>query len=661
MAIDNLLLEARKARLDDNYEAAFAYCNAYLGAHPDDPEGESLLGLCEIESGKPAGARRIENAWKQKPASAPILLNLSILRERQGSIREAIQAATEAARHAPQSFESWAQLGKLLGKGEKYVEALAALEQAAKIKPDHLGVQSLIAAAALETGAFDRCKRALDRLPHSRETYRIHTHLARKRGAWAELQFIASEWLQAEPGDEEARMGLAHALGQQGYYDEAVKAYAPLYEADKANASHAAALGRYLLGGRRLADAERWFRNAISIDDKCVEAMYGMARLCHFRGDSIDAERWCRRALLLGSSHPDTLALLAETAARPGEHDLTTINEALNNTRLEESERIVLLFARGDVQHALKDADAAFDSWAAANELKTKAALRANGAYDKSQHEAKIDRLKALFPKIEPVASEGDSSPSPIFIVGMPRSGTTLLEAALAAHPEINAAGEVPAMPFILDEFINWADRENWVGGLIPQELLDGWRALYLNQAERFGGAGSSLFTDKQPSNFMSVGLIAQLFPAARVIYLRRNPVETGFSIFRRNFTRQWAFSTSFDSIAHYYAEHCRIADHWVATAPDRVRFIQYEDLVRNFEARLKDLIEFCGLEWDSGCLNYFEADRSVITFSASQVRKPPSEKHLVSTAPYAHRLGELRDALKVLGVNLETGERRQP
>jgi tetratricopeptide (TPR) repeat protein len=663
MPIENLLADARKARLADDYETAIALCNAYLGASPDDPVAQSLLGLCEVETNRIEGAKRIEAAAARNPNNPVVALYLSQLRERQGDMRGAIKQANHAAALAGNHFEAWAQLGKLLGMAGKFDEALTALRHATRLRPGHLGILRLTAGAALETSQYAECDRALSSLEaagRSPDTLRLRVSLERKRGRWTAMEDSASEWLEAEPASEEARIAVAFALAEQGYYDRAAAAYAPLCGGAWPRAQHLAALGRYYLGGRRLEDARESFNRAIARDAACGEATFGLARLNHFLGDSAEVEKWVRRTLAIEPSHADALALLAETSSgAPCEADLAMVEAAIASPSARPDKRPALLFAKGDLLHGLKRADAAFDAWEEANTLKIRAAEQAGEAYDPEAHEALVSTLMQLFPgEATPPESAGGEARAPIFIVGMPRSGTTLLEAAVAAHPDVAGAGEVPAMPFVLNDFITWAKASSWSGGPLPAERSAEWRALYLDQADRFGAGAAARFTDKQPSNILAVGLIARLFPAARIIWLRRNPVETGFSIFRRNFTRQWAFSTNLRTIAHYYAQHGRIGDHWLRAYPDRCAFVQYEDLVRNFEPTLKNVIDFCGLEWSDDCLAYHESGRAVMTFSAAQVRKPPSEKHIRSTGPYDHRLGALKAALADYGVDLETGAR---
>ncbi len=670
MALEDLLAEARKARLADDYDSAIKLCRTYLDVNPVSPEGESLLGLCEIETGRQGGAARIVKAAQAAPDSAPLAVNLSILREREGDIRSAVVHASNAARLDTASFEAWAQLGNALGKGEKFEEAFAALGEALRLRRDHSGVMLLYAAAALETGNLDACERALSELAALNaapsEVRRLRAHLLRKQGNAPALQTHAETWLKVAPKDEEARIALAYALAERGYYDQAASIYAPLVADPAADAERLAAMGRYLLGARRLDKAAGWFKRALKADSKNAEASFGLARRSMFLGRMDDAQAWCRRTLDARPQHADAFGVLLEASGgRISDSDLEALDRALAGADPRGDDAVKLLFARGDAMHARKRADDAFGAWSKANRLKKSKALASGADYDRRAQEQRIDALIRLFPA-ERAAGPGAQSggPAPIFIVGMPRSGTTLLESAICAHPDVDGAGEVPAMPFILDEFLDSAAARGAMSG--SGALSDGafrdeavWQILYLDQCRRFGWKAARFVTDKQPSNFLSVGLIARLFPEARIIYIRRNPVETGFSIFRRNFTLQWPFTTDLEDIAHYYAEHCRIADHWVRAFPGRMAFVQYEDLVRNFESELRGILAYCGLSWNEACLSYHESERSVMTFSAAQVREPPSLLRLSSSGPYVDRLAPLIDALGAFGIDRETGARK--
>lgn len=665
MALDHLLKEARKARLADDYDSAIKLCRAFLDVNPGSAEGESLLGLCEIEIGRREGEARIIRAAEVAPQNAAVQLNLSILREIQGDIRNAVVHASGAATLDSRSFEAWAQLGKLLGKGEKFAEAFAALEQALKLRRDHPGVLLLYAAAALETERYAECAAALDDVEAldapTAEARRLRAHYLRKMGAAPALEAFAGQWLREQPQEKEARVALAYALAEQGYYDKSSDAFAPIAGSASASADELAAMGRYKLGARRLDEAAHWFKRALKADAQNAEASFGLARRSMFLGRMDEAQAWCRRTLETAPGHPDALGLLIEaTGGKISDDALSGIDDALRKAAGEPDNRIKLLFARGDALHARKRADEAFAAWAEANALKRARAFRTGAAYDRRAQDDKIAALIRHFPGDQrPIMAEAAGEPVPIFIVGMPRSGTTLLESAICAHPDVDGAGEVPAMPFYLDEFLGWAATTGHGFDAFPRDGAVQWRAGFFDQCKRFGWSGAAYVTDKQPSNFLAVGMIARLFPRARIIQIRRDPVETGFSIFRRNFTAQWPFSTDLADIAHYYAGQERIAQHWLRTHAERMTFVQYEDLVRNFEPELRRLLAFSGLDWNDECLRYHEQSRSVMTFSAAQVREPPSPSRLSSASPYREHLKPLIGALENFGVDIETGALR--
>jgi hypothetical protein len=147
--------------------------------------------------------------------------------------------------------------------------------------------------------------------------------------------------------------------------------------------------------------------------------------------------------------------------------------------------------------------------------------------------------------------------------------------------------------------------------------------------------------------------LIRQLFPDAPVIHIRRNPLETGFSIYRKNFIKSWSFTTSLADIGHYYGQYARLMEHWHGVFGESLATVQYEQLVCDFEGELRRLLAYAGLEWDPNCLSYYQRDSMVITLSSAQVRKPPSRELISSTAPYLRALQPLKQALEEAGVDI--------
>ncbi len=656
--------KAREARLSGDYGAAELLCRRLLDKNPIDPYANGFLGQCLAEMGDAASAGRyIEMALGLAPKSAEVRLNAAIWRERSGDLAGAVREAVAAAELDPSKFEVMATLGNLMGKAGAFDKAVKALAEASRLNPSHPGAALLLAGACLETGDYAAARRALDLVdaaaPRLPQSLKLRANVARAAGDPRAMEAAAQSWMEVEPENDEPRAALAFALAEQGYYPRAAEAFRPLAEADPPRADALAAMGRYRLGARAVDDAKSWFARALAIDADCAEAHFGMARALTFTGDLAQAEAACRRAIAAAPSLVAAYGQLAEiTRGRLSDGEIGRLRALAAAPETDGDARSAAFFAIGDALHQLKDRKGAFDAWSRANTLKRARDARApTTAYDRRREQAYAKRLKMLFPKIEALCDAGDGAPVPIFIVGMPRSGTTLLESALDAHPLVAGGGELSALPFILKEVLALAPAHKG-----PIRLDDAsraaLRAMYFRQAAHFGVRAAPFLADKQPANFQSIGLIRLLFPEAKIIHIRRAPMETGFSIFRRNFSRQWPFAHDLTTIGHYYGLYADLMAHWEAMHEDAIAFVQYEDLVADFEGHLRRLLERCGLPWDDSCLRFHEADRPVITFSAVQVREGPSKSHLGAAEPYLEFLEPLREALIAADVDLATGAR---
>ncbi|MDF1770064.1 sulfotransferase [Maricaulis sp.] len=667
MVADPRLAQARELRLQDAFDQARALCHAVLEERADDAEAMGLLGICDIECGNVAAGR----AWLDKAEAADgnnasVQLYRSVQFEAEGNAKAALDAARRASECDATRFDIWGRLGDLAGIGGNLALAAECFETALKAEDDHPARASValrLAGLELRLGRTDAADAALKitetafggALPA--EGLAIRAAVARNRADWPRLRDVAQDWLDIVPDDNDARGALAQALSQLGYYRRAIEIFRPVVAERGSDPGSLAALGRLYLGARDTDTAREAFEAALAVDPNSADALFGLARIGNFAGRVDDVETYCRRILAAHPGHLDACAFLAETTGgRVEDPELAVLEAAREDHELPADRRAISLFALGDVYHRRKRRADAFATWTLANEAKW---LQHNGklesGYDREAQEARIARLSAQFDGTEAAGVAGQG-PTPIFIVGMPRSGTTLLEAAISAHDAVEPSGELPALPFILERFETWAAENNWQGGRIPDAKLAEWRAIYVKQLGEYGLDGAQWVTDKQPSNFQSVGLIRQLFPNAPVIHIRRRPLETAFSIYRRNFTRQWPFAHSLDDIGHYYAEQARLCDHWRQTYPQTVTPIQYETLVTSFEASLRGLFARIGLPWDDKCLEFYKQERQIMTFSAMQVRRPPSADHLDSTTPYLEWLGGFDPAVEALGVNPETG-----
>lgn len=667
MNIEENLSQARLARMNGDWRSADLFCRAVLEKDPLHPVAAGLLGQILAEHGNLGAAKHfIELAVGLAPNNADVRVNSAVFNERQGDLKKALDDCVRATELDPTKFEVWATFGNFLGKAGLFEQAAKALKHAVRLNPKHPGAALLLAGACFELGDFAGVNEALaiaDRAaPDLPQTLKLRTHAARRAGDDETLIAAADRWLEKEPESDEARIAFAFGLAQAGHFARAAEMLQPLADREPPTADYLATMGRYHLGARDLDAAKAWFERALAADPDFVDAHYGLGRTATYVGDLETAQAHCRRAIEIDKGHIDALALLTEICeGRIGDSEFESLKALAANPLVRPEARATADYAYGDACHKRRQHAEAFAAWTRANEHKT-AILRASpaGAYDPLKQERKALLLKEVFAR-DPLGArfseEAASYQVPIFIVGMPRSGTTLLETAISAHSMVAGGGEVPALPYLLDEVLAVYERPESRGRRLDDKTREAARELYFRQVRELGVEERAFLTDKQPSNFLSVGLIRVLFPQARIIHIRRKPLETGMSIYRRNFSKQWPFAFDQEAIAHYYVQYARMMNHWRRHYPDAVAFVQYEDLVENFESELRRIIDWCGLPWEDGCVNYQTAERSVITFSAVQVRKGASKSHIGGADPYREFLKPMADALIAAGVDLETGE----
>ncbi|HEY3645585.1 MAG TPA: sulfotransferase [Gammaproteobacteria bacterium] len=311
-------------------------------------------------------------------------------------------------------------------------------------------------------------------------------------------------------------------------------------------------------------------------------------------------------------------------------------------------ERIDANFALGRVYDSAGDAARAFPRFARGNALK-----RATLDYDIRNDEERTERVIALFSRdfFERFRGISDSKLAPIFIVGMPRSGTTLTEQMLAGHSKVEAGGELTIMPGLARRLgETWGSRGEASPGTDAQvkaDILEA-AAAYIRETAKLQSRRPH-FTDKLPGNFLFIGLIHLMFPEARIIHCRRDPVDTCLSCFQRLFSSDVLYSYDLRELGRHYRLYQRLMDHWHAVLPPgRILDVGYESVVADPETNLRRVLSFCGLEFEPGCLEFHEVKRSVTTASAAQVRKPLYKTSVNRHQKYGADLAPLLEALEL-------------
>jgi tetratricopeptide (TPR) repeat protein len=397
--------------------------------------------------------------------------------------------------------------------------------------------------------------------------------------------------------------------------------------------------------GRALDEAE-------GLDAECGHMLSAKATLSMFRGEFDDALAYARRAT--GVDPRDSAAfkvLVQVSGGHPAPDEYAQLERLSENGDLRLQDRIAASFALADCLDAQGNIEAAFIAYERANELCARRARHEQLGYDRAERERQTERLMSLFPAAAPPVRT-DAGRVPIFIVGMPRSGTTLIESIIGAHSRVLACGERQELRSIMQEFVALAPGRGMAG--VPETTKQRWRESFWRELPDLGAA--TAVTDKNPWNFDALGLILDLFPHARVVHVRRDPVETGLSIFRNEFPKFASFAHRLEDIGHYYGEYARLMAHWQEVLGNRFMTIRYEDLVADFAGALPGLLRFCGLEWEEACRDFATSRRVIGTMSAVQARRPLTGFGQGRSARYARYLSPLIAALRSARVDLRSG-----
>ena len=534
---------------------------------------------------------------------------------------------------------------KLLGELERAVlEYRSAVACEPRFPEAHANAAIVLHTLGRNLEALDHAVRAMELEPRFLEP-RITRALVvgRLQGFDAALPLIG-EILQDAPDHPSALAALLIALVRLDRFEEGALVARRATELHPSDAKLHEMLGLCLRMTGRYADAQRAIERAEGLSDDRGSVLVAKAELLTELGRSAEAEALLHEALSLR----DDLAaawfgLVGLRSFARGDPLIAAMERALaTSPRLAAADdRIVMHFALGNAQLKAGNAEHAFEHLERGNRMQ-----RAALDYDVAADERLMESIAARFDSrtLERLSGSVDSDAAPIFIVGMPRSGTTLIEQIVASHPGVHAAGEVT---YLMEAVFGKAPPAypDFAEELQPADL----RALGSAYLARFEAAASpgARIVDKLPANFLYAGLIRLLFPRARIVHSRRDALDTCFSCYTTLFTGRQDFAYDLTDIGRYYRAYERLMAHWRAVlTPEVLLELRYEDVVGDLDGSVRRLLAFCGLPWDAACLRFHETERPIRTASTSQVRTPLYPTSVGRAAPYRDRLEPVLEAL---------------
>ena len=664
-------------------QPAEVICQRILMDVPGEANALHMLGLMAYNKGDADKAiTYLRQACQSPDAPALFCSNLTEMLRQRGQLTEAEQVGRKAVARDPALVSAWNNLGIVLQESGQLEESRACLEKVIALEPDNAEAHNNLGNTFKRLGNIAKAERhwtkALALKPHYAETYSNLANLFNEQGQYDQALEYGQRAIDLNPLLYDAYINLAAAESSRWRYAGALVwldllvAIAPenaialstravtLKELDRLdealddatralkiqpdNAEVHSAYGTILLNLGRFDEAIVHFERALALPSAIRERIL-LARATAYeeKGKSDEA---LKQLDALVAEYPHSAGAWYSRADlvkfKAGDPALRKMQDLLKPKGVQsDADRMSLNFALGKAFLDIGDSDRAFRHLNEGNRMK-----RALIHYDPGVTHQWMDSLAKAFPPavFERFAGEGCASALPIFVIGMPRSGTTLIEQILASHPHIHGAGELKYLSRIIDD-----------NGGIPAamsamtgEKLAAMGAAYVEKVSALS-QGKRHVVDKMPANFMHAGLIHLMLPHAKIIHSRRNPVDTCLSCYSKLFGGEQSFSYNLEELGRFHVDYQTLMAHWRKVLPDS-HFIEvdYEDVVGDIEAQARRMLEFIGLQWDPACLEFYKTERSVRTASVNQVRKPVYTSSTGRWRPHAHNLKPL---LKALGL----------
>jgi tetratricopeptide (TPR) repeat protein len=615
--INQLIADAEAAAKAGEIEQAE---KKYLSALEIDPDSASALyglGTIAMQCNQPEHALKcLRRAQTLEPEAVDIAYNLAHCYQQLGDPGQAVlqlQHATKFCKADPVFCPLIADFLLRLGEPSAAIQLLARLQV----------------------------------LPPSEQIILARAQAAKSN--WREAVNILKRLNSVLPKDAKIANDLAVAAGKLRDYDTSIASFERYLTLVTPSAQDYLRFADLLLIAQRADRCDKALKLAIEHGEDGSEVFVMQAKVARLNGDYSAANRALVAALERTPNDGQAWTMRAELAEDKQFKSLIELLKAElgQEVELDLQHRALLNYALADMQDRSEGYKDAADSLLAANEAQYQSLQDANNTYQPKHTEQMVDRLienfnRDMFDSADVQIQASSTSVQPIFIVGMPRSGTTLVERIIGQNSQVFNAGEQEAMEFVVADF-----NQKTLDGKLPELHLISphqWselRALYLQKLPEIS---KPIFTDKLPHNFRHVGIIHKLFPEARIVQLHRDSQDVCMSIYSRAFTAGHNYANRWPDLKHFYTECERLMAHWSSMNSPRIMDLKYEDLVENPEYYAKQLVEFCGFKWNESYLDFHQSTNKSFTFSEMQVRQPIANKRVGRWQKYADHLPELSE-----------------
>ncbi len=632
------------------FEPALASLASILSAAPDHIEALYMKAVCLRYKGAHTQSFAVlQDIKAQEPEFGRAFQEEGHLHLAANKIKQAITSYRLACNNNPALEASWRKLSELLqssGSSEEAIQAKAQADRLAALPRELLAVSNFIHEGNL-LKAEALCRRFLKANPHHIEAMRLLADVGARLGSLEEADFLLESALTFDPNNIQARLDHIAVLRKRQNFEAALKQAKHLLKQDPENSVFLSHYAIECLQANLLDEALETFNRILKKLPNDPATLTSKGHVLKTIGHHDDAVDSYRNAYASSPFHADAYHALANLKTYQfTDTELQSMLDAENSSGLNYSSRIQFCFALGKAFEDRKDYEQSFAYYKRGNDLKLKQCR-----YSADQMDEEFEALTQscngeLFKRHE---GSGYEAADPIFIVGLPRAGSTLLEQILASHSQVDGTLELPniiALAHKLRTGHKIAAENGYPNKLhtLTPEILKSFGEAYIADT-RMHRKGAPFFIDKMPNNFRHIGLIQLIMPNAKIIDARRDPMACCFSGFKQLFAEGQEFTYGLEEIGRYYKGYVELMAHWDTVLPGKILRVQYEDVVADLETQVRRILDHCGLPFEQACLEFHKTERSVRTASSEQVRKPIYKSGLAQWQNFEDYLEPLKQA----------------
>ncbi|MEL7546450.1 MAG: sulfotransferase [Pseudomonadota bacterium] len=649
---DETLKSVQSEMQAGRFESAASQLDTLLASDPSHVDALYMRAVCARFLQDYSGAEsRIEKLIEAAPEFGRAWQEKGHLFRDQGQTDAALPAYQLATRFNPALTASWKEQARLFASLGRAQEANAAAGQAAHL--ESLPKPLLAASNHMHEGRILRAEEVvrafLQKLPKHVEGMRLLAEIGSRLGINDDAEFLLESALLLEPDNTQVRLDYMQVLRKRQKFDAALDQATQLVDRFPDNPTM---LSHFAIENLQAGNYE----TALASFDQVLERIPGDPATLTSRGHALktygaseDAVASYRRAYESNPEHGEAFYALANLKTyRFSDDELAAMRAQADRADLAPAARIQFCFALGKAFEDRGEAGEAFTYYALGNELKRKQIRYTTESMMVELEAQKKHCTAALF---QTQSGKGAPAPDPIFIVGLPRAGSTLLEQILASHSQVDGTLELPnilAAAHRLRGRKALTDRERYpriLHELSADQLTDLGRD-YIDQTQTHR-QGAAYFTDKMPNNFRHIGLIHLILPNAKIIDARRDPLDCCWSCFKQLFAEGQEFTYGLEDIGAYYKAYVDLMDHWDSVLPGgRILRVQHEDVLDDLDGEVRRILDYCGLPFEQNCVDFHTTERAVRTASSEQVRQPINRSGQGQWEPFEPYLDPLKLAL---------------